>query len=224
MNDGKTRIYLIRHGEALGNVKRIFHGHTDSPLTPKGHLQAEMVARGTDGLSIDAIYSSDLIRAFDTASYIARRRNLEITRDKGLREIFGGQWEDKPWSQLPLMWPKEYYLWENAPHLHVMPGGESMDELLERTTSCIDNIISENPGKNLCLVTHGAAIRAFTCLIVHNSLEKLNTIPWVDNTSISVVSHFNGKYTMINQSITDHLNGDLGTIENQDWWMEKGDL
>jgi probable phosphoglycerate mutase len=216
-----TRLYFIRHAEAEGNVKRIFHGHTDSDLTEKGHIQAQMLARNIKDLPVDKIYSSDLTRTMKTASYISKIKGLDIEIDRNLREINGGQWENMSWNELPLKWPEEYYLWENKPHLHTMPGGETMKEFYVRLSSCIDNITRDNPGKNLCIVTHGAAIRALTCYIKYCDLKYLNSIVWVDNTSITEALFCEGNYTLINQGITSHLDSDLKTIENQDWWIEK---
>ena len=74
----KTLIYLVRHGESLGNAKRIYLGHTNLDLSDLGYIQANVTAQYLKGVKIDAIYSSDLLRAHNTALPHAQLRNLKV--------------------------------------------------------------------------------------------------------------------------------------------------
>src|SRR5690242_19842054 len=121
----KTRLIFVRHAEAEGNFKRIFHGWSDGEITEKSHIQAAKVAERLKEVDIDVLYSSSLKRTLQTAGYISEAKSLPIIRTDKLKEINGDDWEGQRWDVLPQKWPEEYDTWENKPHLHRMPGGET---------------------------------------------------------------------------------------------------
>ncbi|MBZ4646572.1 MAG: fructose-2,6-bisphosphatase [Clostridia bacterium] len=211
-----TRLILVRHGEAEGNIIRRFHGHTDSHLTPNGHLQAQKLAERLSKEHIDVLYSSDLSRAFQTAKYISEQKGLIIRVVKGLREINGGEWEDVPWADLPHRWPEAYHHWENKPYLLQMPNGESMVEFQNRVVKEIIKIIKDNKKKDICVVTHGTVIKALLCYFYGKPLEEFTDIQWHDNASITIVNIKDDNYTVVIEGDNAHL-GELSTLAKQDW-------
>jgi broad specificity phosphatase PhoE len=216
----KTRLIIIRHAEAFGNYLREFHGWTDSEITKKGHIQAKRLADRMKDERIDVIYSSTMKRTMQTASYIAEVKELPIIRTDKLKEINGGDWEGKTWDELPHRWPKEYQTWENTPHLHRMPNGESMEEFTTRLKKELDYIIQNNSGKSICVVTHGTAIKTLMCVFRKLEPERIIDIAWYDNTSVTMLDYENGEYDVIMEGDTSHLGKEYSTIENQEWWEE----
>lgn len=216
----KTRIIFVRHAEAEGNVDRIFHGWTDSVITKKGHIQAERVAERLKSMNIDVIYSSSLKRTLQTAQYIADIKNLPIIRTDKLKEINGGKWEGKEWHELPKLWPDAYESWENRPHDHKMPGGESMIDFQKRLLDEVMYIIKNNKGKDICIVTHGTALRAMMCYFRGCAFEELINIKWYDNTSVSILDYEDNKFSVVLEGDVSHLDKELCTILNQQWWNE----
>jgi len=216
----KTRLILVRHAEAEGNVNRIFHGWTDGDITLKGRIQAQRVAERLKDIHIDVLYSSSLKRTLETAEYISRVKGLPIIRTDKLKEINGGDWEGIPWDELPHKWPDEYYTWENIPHKHKMPNGESMEEFQQRLVEEIKKIISKEQGKTICIVTHGTAIKSLMCYFKHCDLEEMLNICWYDNTSITIVDYEDGKFSIVLEGDSSHLDKELSTIQNQEWWEE----
>jgi probable phosphoglycerate mutase len=216
----KTRLIFVRHAEAEGNLSRIFHGWYDSKITDKGHKQAKKVAERLVNVPIDIIYSSSLTRALQTAQYIADAKKLPIIRTDKLKEINGGDWENVPFDDIAKLYPKENYSWEKQTHLHEMPNGESTVEFNERLLKEVDRIIAQNLGKNICIVTHGAAIRTMLCKFYGASLDHMNNIFWHENTSVTVVDYDNEKdeYEVMMEGDAEHLDFDLSTIQNQEWW------
>ncbi|MDK2932409.1 MAG: hypothetical protein PWP27_219 [Clostridiales bacterium] len=214
-----TRLFLVRHGEAEGNLHRKFHGHYDSHLTSNGYLQVQKLTQRLSEENIDILYSSDLTRAYETAKYIADKKNLDIHVMRGLREINGGDWEDVPWAELPNRWPEAYDHWENKPHLLQMPNGESMVEFQNRVVEEITKITRDNKGKNICVVTHGTVIKAVLCYFYGKPLEEFTSIRWHDNASITVVNFNDNNYTVIIEGDNAHL-GELSTFAKQDWWRK----
>jgi broad specificity phosphatase PhoE len=222
----RTRLIIVRHAEAEGNANRLFHGWTDSNITEKGHFQATLVAERLKSMDIDAIYSSTLKRTLQTADYISKAKNLPIIRTDKLKEINGGDWEDMPWEILPEKWPEEYDSWENKPHLHQMPNGESMKEFQTRIVDEFKYIINNNKGKNICIVTHGTAIKSLMCVFYHCNLEEMVNFPWYDNTSVTIIdheteNHETDKFTIVTEGDTSHLSKEMKTLENQEWWLDE---
>jgi broad specificity phosphatase PhoE/orotate phosphoribosyltransferase len=215
-----TKLYFIRHAEAEGNVKRIFHGWTDANLTEKGHIQAQKVAERFKHIDIDVIYSSNLTRAKETARYIADLKKLPVITSVKLREINGGDWEEQKWEDLPLKWPYEYHTWENMPHVHHMPKGESMEEFQERLINEVRYIIENNEGKNICIVTHGTAIKALVCYFCQCTLEEMLNIKWVDNTSVTEIDYVDGNFKVVFEGDASHLGDKYSTLKHQEWWEE----
>ena len=216
----KTRLIIVRHAEAEGNKIRRFHGWTDSELTDKGHLQAQRVAERLKSIDIDVLYSSSLMRTLQTAQYISIAKGLPIIRTDKLKEINGGDWEGRTWEELEKLWPQAYDTWENKPHMHQMPNGESMGGFQRRLVEEVKCIISKNVGRNICIVTHGTAIRALICYFRSCSLEEIIDIAWCDNTAITIMDYEDGIFTTVTEGDSAHLGSDLGTIQNQDWWED----
>ena len=218
MKKMKTRLIFVRHAEAEGNFTRVFQGFTDGLLTDKGHKQAQLAAKKLENIEIDILYSSSLKRTLQTAEYISEIKNLPIIRTDKLKEINGGDWEGNRWDQLALKWPEEYDTWENKPHLHKMPNGETMVEFQKRLIEEVLLIESRNSGKNICIVTHGTAIRALMAYFKHKELEEMQNIPWFDNTAITIVDFENNKFELLLAGDATHLDKEMRTLENQDWW------
>ena len=212
-----TTIYFVRHGEAVGNRDRIFHGYYDSQLTPDGREQAKRTAEEMQKYDIDVIISSDLTRAYDTAAYIADGRGLDIITTPALREINGGGWENVPWDQLHSRYPQEMDDWLNNMHVLQMPGGESSIAFWERLVNEIELITEKYEGKKICIVTHGTAIKTLMCYFDGVPLNEFTSRRWHDNCSITIVEKENGKYKTILDGYNGHL-GELSTLEKQDWW------
>lgn len=214
----KTLIYIIRHAEAEGNYIRKFHGITDSELTKKGYLQANMVSNRLKDVKFDIIYSSPLKRAYTTAKIIAKNRDINIILKEELKEINGGDWENRNWDDLPKLWPKEYECWELRPHEHCMPNGESMLDLYNRAVNILESIVKENEGKTICIVTHGTLIRALLIYLKRLHFENLCNIYWQDNTAVNIIEYNNGTYNLIVEGDSSHLSEELSTFLNQEWW------
>jgi probable phosphoglycerate mutase len=116
----RTRLIFVRHAEAEGNLYREFHGWTDSPITEKGHKQAELVAKRLKDVNIDVLYSSSLKRTLQTAQYIADVKIFQFLEpiNEGNKR---SRLEGKKWDELAQLWPLENETWEKRPHLHKMP-------------------------------------------------------------------------------------------------------
>ncbi len=204
-----TEIYLIRHAQSLGNETGRYLGHTNLGLSNLGKNQALMLSGYLKTLKIDKIYSSSLIRAVETISPFAKERGLGIIKDDEIREIYAGKWENMKFDDLEIMYPEEYgNVWRNNVGLAKCPCGESMADVQKRVCKRIGEICTENNGKTVAIVSHGAAIRAFMCKSYSMPLEKMKDIAWVSNASVTHIFYENGEYEFDFVSYDDFL-GDM---------------
>ncbi|MBQ7935479.1 MAG: histidine phosphatase family protein, partial [Clostridia bacterium] len=107
-----TTLLLIRHGQSEANIKNLFAGHTDAELSPLGKQQAQVTARYIkDNYQVDRVYASDLQRAYETGKATADRYGLEVIAVEGMREIFGGDWENLSYELLEKEYAEAYDIW-----------------------------------------------------------------------------------------------------------------
>lgn len=204
-----TKFYIIRHGESLGNQKNLFLGHTDLGLTERGHAQAEITGAYLKDVQIDNFYSSDLKRAYETCKHISDKKGMTITTHKGLREIFAGEWEGKPFEFLLDNNPS-FRIWLNDISNACCDGGESVRELKERVENTFVELAKANPGKTLCVVTHATPIRIMSTVFRSLDLKYVSNMCWVPNASITEVTYADGKWTLIREGFKEHM-GDIST-------------
>lgn len=216
-----TRIYLIRHAEAEGNVKRLFQGHIDADISQNGEKQLIRLAERFADIHLDALYASPLRRAYKTAQAVDSAQHLPIITDEGLMEINGGQWEGKPWAKLPELYPEENEAWENAPWNFAPKGGEPMRHVYDRMWETVCRIAREHPGQTVGVTSHGCAIRNFLCRAHGWQIERLNDVSWCDNTAVSIVEFpQDGTAILRLENDASHLDGELSTFAKQDWWRK----
>ncbi len=185
----QTLIYMIRHGESVGNQKRDFLGHTDLPITEKGEKQALAAADylASIGFAPDAVYASPLCRAHKTALLALSKCSAPdpILLD-GLREIYAGEWEGKNFDALDVEYPEERRVWrEDIGHARPV-GGEAVAELYGRVVSTVLTIAKENEGKTVFIGTHATPIRAVETYARGKSADLMCEVPWPSNASLSV--------------------------------------
>ena len=204
-----TRIILVRHGQSEANANQIFAGHSDFPLTQFGHKQAKLVAEYlAKNEKIDAIYSSDLKRAYYTAVPTAELLGMEIIKDTRLREVFAGEWESKPTSFIEENYPEDFNCWRND-FSHVRcTGGESIIEVYNRIVPAICEISEKNDGRTVLITSHATVARSFFAYAMGLPCDRTADSPAAVNASISLFEMDKEKVLSYKLNITDHL-GDM---------------
>lgn len=181
-----TSIYLVRHAQALGNLERRFQGHTDHPLTPMGILQAESVGYRFQVLPISKVYTSPLLRAYDTAASIASLHGQTPAPEPGLIEINGGDMENRLFDELAVDYPEQFKDFVDAPHNFTAVGqGESYGQVFERMRDTALELADRHRNQTIVVVSHGAALRCLLGYALGLSLQQINQIPWGKNTAVS---------------------------------------
>lgn len=213
-----TTVYIVRHCEAEGNLLGEFQGSIDCDITEKGKLQLIKLHERLKDVRFDAVYSSPLKRALKTARAGAGE-NADITVMDGLREINGGDFEGRKWSELPSLFPEEFYLWKNDFGNFKAPGGESVDEVYNRMVKSFTEIIAMNKGKTIGIFSHGCSIRTLLTYIKGLPSDRVSETDWSDNTAISCVEiSENGKMTLLYENDSRHIENDEKTAACKRHW------
>ncbi len=182
-----TEIYVVRHCEAEGNLKRFFQGTTDAEISEIGAKQLEYLTKRFENEKIDCIYSSPLKRAVKTAVAIKGSREIEIILNEGLREISGGIIEGKPIAESFAKYPELGDAWINHPQDFAPEGGDDMREVYERIWNTVLCIAKENKGKKIAVSTHGGVIRCLACRLLEGNIEALKNVPITENTAVLLI-------------------------------------
>ena len=143
-----TTLFLARHGETDWNRDGRFQGQADPPLNERGRLQARALAERLAGVGLDAIYSSDLRRALETAEIVAATRRATVIADPGLREIDVGSWTGLTREQVAERFP--------GAERH---DGETVEDFRARVLAAVERIARSHPGGRVLVVSHGGCAR-----------------------------------------------------------------
>ncbi|GIZ52901.1 histidine phosphatase family protein [Noviherbaspirillum aridicola] len=157
-----TDILLIRHGETAWNAVRRLQGHLDIGLNAEGMRQAAALARAIEDEALDAVYSSDLLRARQTATAIAAPRGMEVRLDRGLRERCYGAFEGMLYGEIAARYPEAHAAWKARDIDARFPAGvhvaETMREFADRTVKTILRIVAEGGHRKIAVVCHGGVL------------------------------------------------------------------
>ena len=207
-----TTILFVRHGQSQANREKIFAGHLDADLTEIGMEQAQKAAEYiASNYKVDAVYASDLLRAYKTGKATADRLGLPITADDQLREIRAGKWDGTLFDQIPTLYPDDFALWSSDIGNSRCTDGESVKELGERIVAAVTRIAKDNDGKTVVIATHATPIRVSQCLLGGHTLDEMKNIPWVSNCSVTEAHYENGKWELVKIGYDEHL-ADLKTV------------
>lgn len=202
----QTEIVLVRHGQSMGNLVRRFLGHTDLDITELGYQQAEQVALAlAQQAKPDAIISSDLLRAFHTAEAIAKKWDMTVQLELGLREIYAGEWEGLPFDEIKSKYADSYNRFCFDMGLAHPDGGESCAALRTRAKKTLDRIVTQHKGGRLVLVSHAALICMLCSDILGLSLEEVPKLGLCENASITTIVHDENGYRLVTYGDPSHL-------------------
>lgn len=157
-----TEVILIRHGETAWNAVKRLQGHLDVPLNTTGERQAAALGRALLDEPLDAIFSSDLQRAYQTAQAVAAPRGMQVRIDSGLRERCYGAFEGMMYAEIGQRYPEAYAAWQARdidtrfpPGVHV---AETLREFSQRVIHTITRIVESGRYRKVALVTHGGVL------------------------------------------------------------------
>lgn len=182
-----TKIYLIRHCEAMGNVLRVFQGSSDLDISELGAAQLKFLKNRFENIHLDRVYSSPLKRAMKTAQAIVGNKKIEIDVHEGLIELHGGVVEGKPFALAFNSIPGLADTWDNHPQDFAPEGGETMRHAYIRIWDTIKAIAAENRGKTVACASHGGVIRCLLCRLLKDDINELKNVNWSENTAVALI-------------------------------------
>ena len=201
-----SRLILIRHGESTWNRERRIQGQLDPPLSEQGHEQARRVAGRLARRRVEALYTSDLLRASQTAAPIATALGVEARPMKELREIFLGDWEGLHTDELAQRFPEAWDAWTREPSWDVVPRGEGASAFEARVASALEHLFESHSQGDAIVVTHGGVIQIALHSVVGRPSHGL--FPFrISNGSVSIVERRNGRMVIATVNDTSHLEG-----------------
>lgn len=209
-----TRLVVLRHGETLWNRDRRMQGQADVELSGRGLAQAAAAAAELAGEEFDALYSSPLSRASETARIVAEAKGLDIVHDARLGEIDVGVWSGRTAAEVQAEFPGQQTLYFAGEDYRRGRDGETADEVADRAEAAVADIVAAHPGGNVLVVTHGY----FTQLMVSrllgipgfgNRLGALRNAHWAE------LQHDHGRWYLVGYNLGRHHDDDVvGTADS----------
>jgi len=202
-----TRLVAVRHGETVWNAEMRMQGQLDTALSERGRWQAARAADSLAGEGIEAIFASDLERAFDTARALAGRLGLTITTDAGLRERSFGLFQGFTYAEIDARWPAEAARWRRHDPDFGPEGGETLREFSARAVGACTRIAASQAGRTIAIVTHGGVL---DCLYrAAAGIELGAPRSWeLGNAAINRLLYTPRGFTLVGWSDTAHLEGE----------------
>lgn len=185
-----TILYLVRHGETDWNATGRWQGHTDVPLNERGFQQARLLAQRLldEGVRFDAIYSSDLTRAYQTAWEIGSLLKVAVQLWPPLREIDMGAWSGLTREEIHARYPDEYTRLERGEDIRRGINGETKAAMRQRVTHSVEAMVAQHPGETLALVTHGGPVRALVSYVAERYGGTVSQANQIGNTSLTTLT------------------------------------
>jgi broad specificity phosphatase PhoE len=174
-----TRLYLVRHGQSAGNAEGRFGGHGPTPLSSLGEEQAEKTAKLLVKEGISVIYSSDLLRAVQTAEPLGKLLGLTVNITEAFRERHIGVLEGLTFDESKDAFPTDYYALVNRNIHHVITDGESYRHLLRRSTAKLHEVLREHQGERIAVFSHTGAICFLTLHLLGAIHKHTKQTPWI---------------------------------------------
>ena len=196
-------IIMVRHGQSQTNVRKVFTGQIDAPLTDLGRHQAELMATYLDQYKVDKIYTSSLSRAVETAREIAARQNCPMEKCDALMEINSGLWQGLTFTEIAETYPQTYEVWRTNIGKTKPEGGETCEQLYDRVTAFLKKVLSE-PEQTICFVCHALPIRMMESYILTGSADGAQEITWIPNASVTVYT-FDGSFRELERGTSEFL-------------------
>lgn len=199
-----TRLVVVRHGETAWNVDQRIQGQLDIGLNERGRWQAARVAAALAGEGLEAVYSSDLARAADTAAAIAQAAGLPVVHDRGLRERAFGRFEGATFQEIAERWPDDAARWRRREPGFGPGGGEALADFYERCVGAALRLAAGHPGQTVALVAHGGVLDCLYRAATRVALDAPRT--WqLGNAAINRLLHAEGGFVLVGWNDSAHL-------------------
>lgn len=202
------RLILVRHGQTEWNAGGRYQGQSNVALSDTGRKQARFLTERFPVRQLDAIYTSDLDRAKETAECVGKRLGLTVCPEKAFRELSFGDWEGLTYQEISSRWPEEAEKLFTAPDELVIPHGETFRDLQKRALDKIYSLYEKHIDQTVAVFAHGAINKTILAGLMHIPLHYLWSLRQ-DNTAVNILRLDDG-YVMVELiNSTSHLGEDM---------------
>lgn len=212
-----TRLYIVRHAEAEGNLFRRIHGQYESTVTYNGLRQIKALRDRFASEHIDACYSSDLVRTRTTAQAVWVPKGLPLRLEPRFREVRLGRWEDMPFGKLERDEAEMMGRFSGDPFHWEVEGAERFDEYSGRVLEALREVAERHDGQTVAIFSHGCVIRAMQICLFYTP-DTISEIGHCDNTGVSLLEYENGSFRQVYLNDNSHLSPEISTLARQNWW------
>lgn len=198
-----AKLILARHGETEWNVEKVFRGRADVNLNEVGIKQAGLLGKHLCNWELEAIYSSPVKRALDTANIVARCVEVAVCIAEGLTDFDFGEWQSLSEQEVKRLYPVILNEWQSSPHKVRMPGGENLDDVTKRTAEVVDEVLSRHHG-NVLLVSHRVVLKVLICSLLGLDNSHFWNISQ-DVCGLTIFDYVDGRFVLTKHNDTSHL-------------------
>ena len=201
--EAMVKLILARHGETTWNIEKIYRGRADVSLDEMGIKQAELLGKYLSNWGLEAIHSSPLRRALDTANIVARYQKINVHITEDLIDFDYGEWQSLPEQEVKRLYPTLHHEWRNNPHKVKMPGGESLEDVRRRALKVVRDVLARYQG-SVILVSHRVVNKVLICSL----LGLGNPYFWnikQDVGGITVFNYVDERFVLTRHNDTSHL-------------------
>lgn len=198
-----TSIILVRHGQTAWNASEVFRGRIDIELDETGLKQAELLGEYLGKRELEAVYSSPLKRAVQTAEAIARHHGLAAEIAPDLNDMDFGEWQGLSLQDVRSRFSELFEMWSSEPHRVRIPSGESLDDVRQRVLTLINQIIDKHEG-TVVLVSHRVVNKVLICALLGLDSSHFWDIR-LDTCGMTTFEFNNGRFVLTEHNNTSFL-------------------
>lgn len=192
----KTRIYLVRHAETVGNIEKRLTGRKDYELTKKGEESIKKLTKRLENIKFDVIYSSTSGRTMKTIKPLAKINSLSITQLDDLCEMYFGNYDGWKWEDVNKINPEIKQRQNEINELSGIPNQETMEEASNRMYRCIKEICDKNEGKTILICSSGVVIEGFLRIIAGVPFAYERSKFCQHNVALNILEYEDGKFSI----------------------------
>ena len=202
----KTRLFIVRHTETIGNIEKRLTGRKDYEITENGQILIQKLTKELENIKFDKIYSSTSGRAIKTIEQIANKQKLKIEESDELCEMYFGIYDGWKWEDVNKIQPEIKQKQNEINEIIGIPKQESMEETANRIYDYILRILKDNEGKTILVSSHGIAIEAFLRKIENVKFRYEREKFCQHNVAINELEYENNKFKIIRLADINYLN------------------
>ncbi len=201
-------LYVVRHGATAWNQAGCIQGQLDTPLSAMGRSQAAQVAQRLVSYKTTALYSSDLLRTYETAQIISQAVNLKVIQKPGLREMQFGDWQGLTFDQIRKQYPEIYAARRERPFEVPPPGGEIWTQFYQRSVQSVEEILQATDAERIIISTHSGVCTVLGLEALGLGYTGKRTFGNA-NCAIHTLAIENGQWQAVSLNDIDHLEDEM---------------